>query len=164
MATVIGDGAAQASGGGSTGDQPLHDTERAEEPLPAWLSRHRVSIPEPLARHLVRPTLLRRCMPAHQRVTVLLAGGGFGKTTQSEPVGNGGVGTRAGARAAGEGRLCRRPPVRGRVGGSRGRARLRRTWMRTLALAITLEERSGRRAAALDRFREFLGHVASATG
>ena len=40
-----------------------------------------MSVPEPAVRHLVRRDLLKRCMPTNQRVTVLLAGGGFGKTT-----------------------------------------------------------------------------------
>ena len=68
-----------AAGGVAEGRRP--GTEGAEELFPAWLSRHRVSVPEPPVRHLVRPDLLQRCMPTNQRVTVLLAGGGFGKTT-----------------------------------------------------------------------------------
>ena len=60
---------------------PWQGKERAEELFPAWLSRHRVSVPEPPVRHLVRADLLQRCMPTNQRMTLLQAGGGFGKTT-----------------------------------------------------------------------------------
>ena len=46
--------------------------------------------------------------------------------------------------------------LRTRWWGSRPGVACARTEMRALALAIALEERSGRRGAALDRFREFL--------
>ena len=48
---------------------------------PAWLMKRGVTIPEPPTRHVPRPSLTERCMPTRQRLTVLLAGGGFGKTT-----------------------------------------------------------------------------------
>lgn len=47
----------------------------------SWLLKHRVTIPSPIAGHLPRPALKQRCMPTRQRLTILLAGGGFGKTT-----------------------------------------------------------------------------------
>lgn len=52
----------------------------ATEPGSHWLPRHRVAIPGPPARYCDRPELTRRCTPTHQRVTVLMAPGGFGKT------------------------------------------------------------------------------------
>ena len=48
---------------------------------PAWLLRHRVTVPEPTAHHVHRGGLIDRCLPTHRPLTVLLAGGGFGKTT-----------------------------------------------------------------------------------
>ena len=45
-----------------------------------WLPRHRAAIPIPPPRYCDRPELTRRCVPTHQRVTVLMAPGGFGKT------------------------------------------------------------------------------------
>ena len=81
MTTVPEGGDAQGDGAGGVADGAREGMDRAEELLPDWLSRHRVSIPEPPVRHLLRPNLLKRCMPTNQRVTVLLAGGGFGKTT-----------------------------------------------------------------------------------
>ena len=59
------------------------DTERTAiaAQAPGWLLRYRVSVPERSAHHVHRPALLERCMPTARRLTVLLAGGGFGKTT-----------------------------------------------------------------------------------
>ena len=48
---------------------------------PRWLLRHRVSIPELPLRYCERPELTKRCDLARQPVTVLMAPGGFGKTT-----------------------------------------------------------------------------------
>ena len=48
---------------------------------PFWLPRHRVAIPEPPARYCERPDLSRRCALTDQPVTVLMAPGGFGKST-----------------------------------------------------------------------------------
>ena len=59
---------------------PGGNTPRGPEAgAPAWLMKRRVTIPEPPARHVPRPSLTERCM--RRRLTVLLAGGGFGKTT-----------------------------------------------------------------------------------
>ena len=59
---------------------PGGNTPRGPEAgAPAWLMKHRVTIPEPPARHVPRPSLTERCM--RRRLTVLLAGGGFGKMT-----------------------------------------------------------------------------------
>ena len=46
-----------------------------------WLPQHRVVIPELPSRYCDRPELNRRCEPVRQPVMVLLAPGGFGKTT-----------------------------------------------------------------------------------
>lgn len=46
-----------------------------------WLPRHRIAIPERPARYCDRPELTRQCAPTQHPVTVLLAPGGFGKTT-----------------------------------------------------------------------------------
>ena len=46
-----------------------------------WLSDHRVAIPDPVTDYLERRLLIQRCMPTRQRLTVLTAPGGFGKTT-----------------------------------------------------------------------------------
>ena len=48
---------------------------------PPWLSDHRVAIPDPVTDYLERRLLTQRCMPTRQRLTVLTAPGGFGKTT-----------------------------------------------------------------------------------
>ena len=48
---------------------------------PDWLLRYRVTVPERSAHHVHRGALLERCLPTAQRLTVILAGGGFGKTT-----------------------------------------------------------------------------------
>ena len=46
-----------------------------------WLPRHRVAVPEPPYRYCDRPELTRQCTPANESIVVLLAPGGFGKTT-----------------------------------------------------------------------------------
>ena len=46
-----------------------------------WLFRQKVTVPDPVAGHLLRPQLVERAMPTRQRVTVLKAPAGFGKTT-----------------------------------------------------------------------------------
>ena len=60
-------------------------TAESASPAPAqaplWLPRHRVAIPEPPARYCDRPDLSRRCALTDQPVTVLMAPGGFGKST-----------------------------------------------------------------------------------
>ena len=48
---------------------------------PGWLLRYRVTVPERSTHHVHRGALRERCMPTAQRLTVILAGGGFGKTT-----------------------------------------------------------------------------------
>ncbi|MDE0003904.1 MAG: LuxR C-terminal-related transcriptional regulator [Rhodospirillaceae bacterium] len=50
-------------------------------PLSFWLPHHRIVVPERPSRYCNRPELTRRCEPARQPVVVLLAPGGFGKTT-----------------------------------------------------------------------------------
>ena len=58
---------------------PLTDSLRPEPPL--WLLRHRITIPGRLPGFFHRPALAVRSTPTSQRVTLLLAPGGFGKTT-----------------------------------------------------------------------------------
>ncbi|MDE0692807.1 MAG: LuxR C-terminal-related transcriptional regulator [Gammaproteobacteria bacterium] len=51
------------------------------DPVPAWLLAHRASVPEPPQDYCDRPALAARCDPLRRPVTVLMAPGGFGKTT-----------------------------------------------------------------------------------
>ena len=46
-----------------------------------WLLGHRVAIPEPPTDYCDRPELTGRCAPTGRRTTLLVAPGGFGKTT-----------------------------------------------------------------------------------
>ena len=46
-----------------------------------WLLRRKVTVPDRPADHWHRPELVARCMPTNQRITLLTAPGGFGKTT-----------------------------------------------------------------------------------
>ena len=48
---------------------------------PAWLLSHRIAVPERAANYVDRPDLAARCAPASRRATLLVAPGGFGKTT-----------------------------------------------------------------------------------
>ena len=48
--------------------------------VPPWLLRQRVDLPDRVAGYLDRPGLVERAMPTQRRLTVLKAGGGFGKT------------------------------------------------------------------------------------
>ncbi|MXY16113.1 MAG: hypothetical protein F4Y57_03700 [Acidobacteria bacterium] len=45
-----------------------------------WILRQRVSLPQRVAGYVHRPELVNRAMPTQRRLTVLKAGGGFGKT------------------------------------------------------------------------------------
>ena len=49
--------------------------------LPRWMLRHRLSIPARSNGYYHRPELAARCMPSKGSVTMLVAPGGFGKTT-----------------------------------------------------------------------------------
>ena len=48
--------------------------------FPAWVLRQRLSPPERVAGHLHRPEMVDRALPTQRGLTVLKAGGGFGKT------------------------------------------------------------------------------------
>lgn len=48
---------------------------------PHWLPRRRLALPPPPVHYYERAALTRRCVPAEQQVTILMAPGGFGKTT-----------------------------------------------------------------------------------
>lgn len=75
---VVGEGAvSSADQAGVIG--PSLEFEGVEPP--SWLLRHRVTIPEQGGSHVDRPELVRRCMVAEQRATLLVAPAGFGKTT-----------------------------------------------------------------------------------
>ena len=50
-------------------------------PAPPWLLRHRLTIPGRSAGYLHRANLLARCKPTVRPLTLLVAPGGFGKTT-----------------------------------------------------------------------------------
>ena len=56
------------------------ETKPAGDGLPPWLLRQRVELPDRVASYLDRPGLVERAMPTQRRLTVLKAGGGFGKT------------------------------------------------------------------------------------
>ena len=51
-----------------------------KRPLP-WLLREKIAVPDRVAGYLDRAGLVERSMPTRRRLTVLLAPGGFGKTT-----------------------------------------------------------------------------------
>ena len=58
-----------------------HQDPSVGDVVPAWLLRHRVTIPNRAPGHIDRPELLAKCTPSGQRWTMLYAGAGFGKTT-----------------------------------------------------------------------------------
>ncbi len=51
------------------------------DPRFAWFLRQKVTIPDRVAGYMDRPRLVERAMPTGKRLTVLMASGGFGKTT-----------------------------------------------------------------------------------
>ena len=55
--------------------------ELAAEPRLSWLLRRKVTVPERTPGYLDRGRLVQRALPTRSRLTVLLAPGGFGKTT-----------------------------------------------------------------------------------
>ena len=66
--------------------QPVH--RQRKDPLTGsvaygapWLLRHRITAPDQPTDYCHRVELTGRCVPTHQRVTLLMAPGGFGKTT-----------------------------------------------------------------------------------
>ena len=68
--------------GGSTGRTPGEGSApAAKERLLPWLLRQKVSVPDRVAGYLDRAALVDRVTPTRQRLTVLIAPGGFGKTT-----------------------------------------------------------------------------------
>ena len=69
---VTGQPPRPANGRRATGEAP---------PDAGWLLGHRVAIPEPPADYCDRPELTGRCAPTGRRTTLLVAPGGFGKTT-----------------------------------------------------------------------------------
>ena len=63
---------------------PSREEVRGEldaEPRLSWLLRRKVTVPERVPGYLDRARLVQRTLPTRSRVTVLLAPGGFGKTT-----------------------------------------------------------------------------------
>ena len=68
---------------GAVGRKPAGDENPAitlPDDVPPWLLRQRVDLPDRVAGYLDRPGLVERAMPTQRRLTVLKAGGGFGKT------------------------------------------------------------------------------------
>ena len=64
--------------------RPSREEIRGEldaEPRLSWLLRRKVTVPERTAGYMDRAGLVERTMPTRSRLTVLLARGGFGKTT-----------------------------------------------------------------------------------
>ena len=57
------------------------DREHDGTDLPAWLLRHRITLPERAPGFFRRAGLAKRCSPTARRLTLLVAPGGFGKTT-----------------------------------------------------------------------------------
>ena len=55
--------------------------ELAAEPRLSWLLRRKVTVPERTPGYLDRERLVQRALPTRNRLSVLLAPGGFGKTT-----------------------------------------------------------------------------------
>ena len=55
--------------------------EPGGDAAPGWLPRHRLAIPARPAHYCDRPALTRRCDPLRRAAVVLMAPGGFGKTT-----------------------------------------------------------------------------------
>ena len=55
--------------------------ELAAEPRLSWLLRRKVAVPDRTPGYLDRARLMQRALPTRHRLTVLLAPGGFGKTT-----------------------------------------------------------------------------------
>ena len=53
----------------------------ADDETNPWLLRRKVTLPDPVAGYLHRAELVESAMPTRQRVTVLKAPAGFGKTT-----------------------------------------------------------------------------------
>ena len=56
-------------------------SELDEEPRLSWLLRRKVTVPDRTAGFMDRVKLIERAMPTRNRLTVLMAPGGFGKTT-----------------------------------------------------------------------------------
>ncbi|MDE0349670.1 MAG: hypothetical protein OXM56_08185, partial [Gammaproteobacteria bacterium] len=78
------DTTADSAGSARDGEQPPERS--ADRPAPAfpdvpWLLRHRVTIPERVPGLVQRPALTDRATFTDRRITLLLAPGGFGKTT-----------------------------------------------------------------------------------
>ena len=70
----------QESGTDKAGAGKTRGGVAAAPPAP-WMLRQKVTIPDCAAGYLHRPELVDRAMPTRRRVTVLMAPGGFGKTT-----------------------------------------------------------------------------------
>ena len=55
------------------------------EPRLSWLLRRKVTVPERTVGYMDRAGLVERAMPTRNRLTVLLAPGGFGMMTLARP-------------------------------------------------------------------------------
>ena len=61
--------------------RPLPDEGAYDARATAWLLRQKIVVPDRVAGYLDRSGLVERAMPTRRRLTVLVAPGGFGKTT-----------------------------------------------------------------------------------
>ncbi|MDE0062057.1 MAG: LuxR C-terminal-related transcriptional regulator [Gammaproteobacteria bacterium] len=82
---VDGDSRSAADTGSGSGRQPsLRQDSRAEHSEngpPPWLLRHRIAVPDRVPAYFHRKELEEKCTPNRQQITLLMAPGGFGKTT-----------------------------------------------------------------------------------
>ena len=61
-------------------DSPSRSPRQGTPADAPWLLRHKVELPDPVAGYVNRPTLQKRCSAMANRITLLQAPGGFGKT------------------------------------------------------------------------------------
>ena len=61
--------------------RPLLDEGAYDARATAWLLRQKIAVPDRVAGYLDRSGLVERAMPTRRRLTVVVAPGGFGKTT-----------------------------------------------------------------------------------
>ena len=76
--TGTGSGTSGADGGRA---RPAAGEDSVDGPARPWLLRQKIAIPDRVAGYFDRAGLVDRAMPTRRRLTVLVAPGGFGKTT-----------------------------------------------------------------------------------
>ena len=75
------DAIAASTGWSASGSSQRSSSELLESDIPPWLLRHRITVPNKAPGNFHRRNLVERCTLDRQRVTLLMAPGGFGKTT-----------------------------------------------------------------------------------